>query len=329
MKSNLSGWGRPALLAAAVGAALLAACGGGQQVETFRANRVLAFGDETSVINTDGTKYSVNAVQVADNTKLDCSGNPIWIQNVVAVYGLVFPECNLLPVAAPVSRIYATAGARVAGIGPQVDRHIASGGFTEKDMVTMLAGANDILDQYAQYPGVTEVQLTINVEQAGADLATQVNRIANLGAKVLLATTPDMSYTPFALAEETANPGRAALLSRLSERFNAKLRANIMNDGRKIGLIKLDEYVKSVAKARLVGAGIFVNTTLAACLPSAPLPTCTTKTLGTDAAAVPTPATPTVADGITWLWADATHLSAGGHVSLGSLAVTRALNNPF
>lgn len=329
MKSNVCLWGRPALLAAVVGAALLVACGGGEQVETFRANRLLAFGDETSVITADGSKYSVNALQTADNTKLDCSSNALWIQNVAAVYGLVFPECNLLPVVAPVSRIYASAGARVAGIGPQIDLHIASGGFTEKDMVTMLAGANDILDQYAQYPGVSEVQLTINIEQAGAELAAQVNRIANLGAKVLLSTTLDMGYTPFALTEEAANVGRAALLSRLSERFNAKLRANIMNDGRKIGLIKLDEYVKSVAKARLAGGGIFVNTTLAACLPTSPLPTCTTKTLGTDAATVPPPATPTAADGITWLWADATHLSAGGQVSLGSLAVTRALNNPF
>lgn len=328
MKSNVSGWGRPALLAAVV-AVLLVACGGGQQVETFRANRVIAFGDETSVINADHSKYSVNAVKLADNTQLDCSSNAIWIQNVVAVYGLVFPECNLLPVAAPVSRIYATAGARAANIGAQIDLHVASGGFTEKDMVTMLAGANDILDQYAQYPGVSEVQLTINVEQAGAELAAQVNRIANLGAKVLLSTTPDMGYTPFALTEEAANAGRAALLSRLSTRFNAKLRANIMNDGRKIGLIKLDEYIVSVAKARLAGGGIFLNTTLAACLPTSPLPTCTTKTLGTDAAAVPPPTTATAADGITWLWADATHLSAGGQGSLGSLAVTRALNNPF
>ena len=76
MKSNVSGWGRPALLAAVV-AVLLVACGGGEQVQTFRANRVIAFGDETSVINADRSKYSVNAVQLADNTQLDCSSNAI------------------------------------------------------------------------------------------------------------------------------------------------------------------------------------------------------------------------------------------------------------
>lgn len=329
MKSNVCGWGRSALRVAVLGAALLAACGGGEQVETFRANRLIAFGDETSVLNADGSKYSVNAVQTADNTKLDCSSNALWIQTVGSVYGLVFPECNLLPVANPVSRIYAAPGARAADIGAQIDTKLAADAFTEKDMVTMLVGANDILAQYAQYPGVPEAQLRINVEAAGAELAAQVNRIANLGAKVLLSTTPDMGYTPFAVTENAANPGRADLLARLSERFNAKLRANIMNDGRKIGLIKLDEYVVGVVKARLAGGGIFVNTTLPACLPSVPLPTCTSLTLGTDAAAVPPPTTPTSADGITWLWSDATHLSAGGQVSLGSLAATRALNNPF
>ncbi len=329
MKSNVSGWSRSALLAGVLGAVLLAACGGGEQVETFRANRVIAFGDETSVIQSDGSKYSVNAVLTADNTKFDCSGNALWIQSVALAYGLVFPQCNLLLVDSPVSRIYAANGALASDIGAQVDLQLANGGFTQKDMVTVLAGSNDILAQYAQFTGDNEPQLTINVEQAGADLAAQVNRIANLGAKVLLSTTIDMGYTPFAVTEEAASAGRAGLLSRLSARFNAKLRANIMNDGRKIGLIKLDEYVSGVAKARAAGGGIFVNTTLAACLPTAPLPACTTLTLGTDGAAVPPPATPTAADGITWLWADATHLSAGGQVSLGSLAVTRALNNPF
>lgn len=329
MKSNVCGWGRSVLLVGVLGAALLAACGGGQQAVTFRANRLIAFGDETSVLNADGSKYSVNAVQAADNTRLDCRSNALWIQNVGSVYGLVFPQCNLLPVANPVSRIYATAGARAASVGAQVDLKLAEDVFTEKDMVTMLAGANDILAQYAQYPGVPEDQLRVNLEQAGAELAAQVNRIANLGAKVLLSTTPDMGYTPFAVTEEAANAGRAALLTRLSERFNAKLRANIMNDGRKIGLIKLDEYVASVVKARLAGGGTFVNTTLPACLPSAPLPTCSSLTLGTNAGAVPPPATPTAADAVTWLWSDTTHLSAGGQLGLGSLAVTRALNNPF
>jgi outer membrane lipase/esterase len=327
MKSNVFGRGRAMLLMAVLGTTLLASCGGGQQVETFRANRVIVLGDESSVINADHTKFSVNAV-IADGS-LDCNSNPLWVQTVAATYGLVFPQCNTVPVTDPVSRIRAFKDAKVADIAGQITAQQAESAFTEKDFVTVLVGANDILAQYRLYTGSNEADLTANVEQAGTILATQVNQITDLGAKVLLSTTIDVGYTPLAITEEAANPGRAALLSRLSARFNAKLRATIENNGRKIGLIKLDEYVSGVAKARAAGGGIFVNTTLPACLPTAALPNCTAKTLGTDAAAVPPPATPTAADAVTWLWADTMHLSAGGQVSLGSLAVTRALNNPF
>ncbi len=34
-------------------------------------------------------------------------------------------------------------------------------------------------------------------------------------------------------------------------------------------------------------------------------------------------------NGNTYLWADATHLSAGGQNALGTLAAERASNNPF
>ena len=65
-----------------------------------------------------------------------------------------------------------------------------------------------------------------------------------------------------------------------------------------------------------------INTTDAACLTSAPLPTCTTSTLTTDSSG-------TAASASTWVWADNLHLSPGAQSTLGSLAVTRAQNNPF
>ena len=49
MKSKVCGWGRASRIAGLVGAGLLVACGGGEQVQTFQATRVLALGDETSV----------------------------------------------------------------------------------------------------------------------------------------------------------------------------------------------------------------------------------------------------------------------------------------
>jgi len=320
MNLNVTGWRAGLLGAGAAMAVLLAACGGGEQVQEFRATRVFAFGDETSVINADGTKYSINALTTAG--AIDCANNPLWVQSIAALYGLVFPQCNPNAVPGPVSRIYATVGARVADISLQIDQQVANGGFAAGDLATVLVGANDIIDQFQQYPGVGEDQLNANLEQSANDLAGQVNRLADLGVKVIIVTAPDMGLTPFAGDPAGTN---AALLSRLSSHFNIKMRRGIYNDGRRIGLVLLDEYIGTVRK---FGLG-FVNSTLAACLPSAPLPNCNPNTLGTDAAAVPPPATPASASAATWLWADDRHLTPGGQNSLAQLAAQRAQNNPF
>ena len=314
MTVNVKGW-RAALRGVATAVALvgLASCGGGEQVQTFTATRVFAFGDETSVINSDGSKYTVNAIN-ADGTYA-CGSNPVWVQSVAAIYGLVFPQCNTVGVASPPSRIYAAPGARAADLSAQIDQQIADGGFASGDLATVLIGANDIIDQFQQYPGIGEDQLNANLVQAATVLGDQVNRLADLGVKVIIATAPDMGLTPFAGDPAGSN---AALLSRLTSTFNIKMRGRIYNDGRRIGLVLLDEYIGTVRK---FGIG-YVNSTNAACLTTAPLPTCTTSTLTTDSSG-------TAASAATWLWADDRHLSAGGQGSLASLAVTRAQNNPF
>jgi len=320
MNLNVTGWRAALLGAGAAMAVLLASCGGGEQVQEFHATRVFAFGDESSVLNSDGTKYSINALTTAG--AIDCVNNPLWVQTIATLYGLVFPQCNPNAVPGPPSRIYATVGARVANLSLQIDQQVAAGGFAAGDLATVLIGANDIIDQFQQYPGVGEDQLNANLEQAANDLATQVNRLADLGVKVIIVTAPDMGLTPFAGDPAGAN---AALLSRLSAQFNIKMRRGIYNDGRRIGLVLLDEYIGTVRK---FGLG-YVNSTLAACLPTAALPNCSTNTLGTDAAAVPAPATPASASAATWLWADDRHLTPGGQNSLATLAVQRAHNNPF
>ena len=91
--SKSNGMGYAALLAGLLAAALLASCGGGQQVQAFRPSRVISFGDETSVIRADGSKYTVNALASGSTTVIDCGANPIWVQSVAAAYGFVFPEC--------------------------------------------------------------------------------------------------------------------------------------------------------------------------------------------------------------------------------------------
>lgn len=330
MKSKLDHWRRALLGGAVLASAWLASCGGGSQVVKFVPTRVIAFGDETSVIddfqgNANGRKYSVNATVSTTDLTLACQGNPLWIQMLANAHAIVFPQCNppLGFVVNPSGRIRAAAGAQVADIPAQIDAQVAESGFTPSDLVTVLVGANDVLAQYATYPGTGEAQLTANLEAAGTALGDQVNRIANSGAKVLISTVPDLGITPFGLAERAANTDtdRSALLSRLTVRFNATMRAEILNDGHKIGLILADEYFRSVYN--LVGNGGFANVTMGVC-------DLTKSALVPPSILDCTPATLVPGGGATtYLWADNTHLSAGGQQSLGSLAITRAQNNPF
>ena len=134
---------------------------------------------------------------------------------------------------------------------------------------------------------------------------------------MLVSTVPDLGLSAFAITENTANAGRAALLSSLTLAFNVQVRANIVNNGRKIGLLVADELVQQMSKFPSVYG--LVNVTTPVCDPAkaASLQLCTSQTLVTDGNAG------------TFLWADGTHMSPAGHKSLGQTAATRATNNPF
>lgn len=321
--------------------ALLASCGGGERSVPFKPKRVLVFGDELSVIvdtalPSNGKKYTINADVPGTGATLVCQTNPIWTQVLAGGFGLVFPECNPGAVASPPSRIYARAGAGVAGLSgvtAQIDAHLAAneGGFTSTDLVTVLVGTHDLLAHYAAFDGGNsdEDAAVAAAEASGVALALQVNRIADAGGRVIIATTPDLGVTPFGLKEKADNTpitdiDRAALLSKLSARFNAKLRATIYNDGRRIGLILADELIQTFVK--FPSSFGFVNVTGEAC--TVALPDCTSLTLQSavlDGAAVVTAA----ATSTTWLWSDSLWIAPSAHSRLGQLAFTRATGNPF
>ncbi len=301
-------------LTAVVAATLLAACGGGtSQYEPFLPDQYVAFGDESSVILADGRRYTVNPLTAAGT--IDCATEPIWTQAVANQYGFVFQECNPANSGTVKAEMRAVAGARVDDLKTQIDNQIARGGFAAKSLVTVLVGANDVLDLYATYPQQTEDQLAAELGARGARLGQQVNRLVELGVRVIISTVPDMGLSPYALAEKNkfSDIDRAALLTRLSAALNSKLRTTILNDGRFIGLVLADEAVQAVVKfASAYGVS---DATSAVC--TVALPDCTTQTLvasGTSA---------------TWLWADDRHLAYGGQLRLGTLAVARATGNPF
>lgn len=306
----------PRHAAAAAVLALLAACGGGgSTVDPFEPRRLLAFGDENSLLTTDGRRYAVNGVvTVGNEQRIDCSANPIWLQTLASGFGLVLAACNPTNTT-PTSTLYARAGARVADVRAQIDQHFAGGTVSSRDLITVFAGLHDILELYTQFPAQAQTQLLAAAGARGRQLAEQANRLANANGRVIVLTLPNIGVTPFGLAEKASRPDvdRAALLRDLTAAFNRELRLNLINDGRLIGLVLADELIDSMAE--FPAAYSLANSTQAAC--AVALPDCTTNTLVLNAAAG------------TWLWADSLHLAAQGHAQIGNAALTRAARNPF
>jgi hypothetical protein len=315
---------RRAALAVALGlSALLASCGGGDPVVAFAPSRVLAFGDENSVITADARKYTVNAL-VADTNgvkTIACATNPLWVQRLASSYGLVFPECNPDAVANPASRIYAANGAKVADLVAQVDQHLAADTFSSKDLVTLYVGQNDVLEQYALYPNVPSDQLLAAVHNAGLAMAAQAVRIADAGGKVLVLTAPSLGRTPFARAEDSAAgySSRSALLTALVKRFGDGVRLGLAKEnGSRVALMFTNELMDNMVSLPSSYGGMTDVITAACDKTLAPtVLQCTTDTLVTGASSS------------SHLWADEVHTSPNGHNYIGAAASSQVRRNPF
>lgn len=301
---------------AVLGAAwVVAACGGGtSQSEAFAPDQYVAFGDDTSVIRSDGRRYTVNPLSVLGGN-LDCAAEPIWVQAVATQFAFVFKECN--PGAATEFKavMRAAPGAKADDLAAQIDAQVAAGGFAAKSLVTVLVGGNDVLELYQRFPQQSEEQLTAEARARGERIAAQVNRLVGLGARVIVSTVPDLGLSPYALKEKAdrTDTDRAALISRLVAALNGRIRVNILNDGRFVGLVLGDEAVQTIVK--VPSAFSVTDATTAVCTTT--IPECTSATVvasGTSAA---------------WLWAGPVHLAYAGQARLGVLAVSRAVGNPF
>lgn len=322
------------IVMAGLAASLLASCGGSTESEEFVPNRIIAFGDESSYIESDGRKYTVNAV-VMDTTvtppvpttnppTLSCSVNQVWVQILASNYGMAFSQCPI-PGFPQSALMYAQPATGSAGLSAQVDRFLADrGAFTNKDLIGLMTGLHDILSIYRRLgtePGITQATMLAAAQQAGTAVGAQVVRITNAGAKVVVSTVPSLGLTPFAYAEELAHPGegRRALLSEMSKQFNGYLRLKleeVRDGGHAVGLILSDELVSSMTA--LPANYSLTNAWNAAC--TVALPDCNQLTLVDGASA---------GSGWYWLWADDMRMGANAHNTIGSLAVNRARSNPF
>ncbi|MDC8774176.1 SGNH/GDSL hydrolase family protein [Roseateles albus] len=312
-------YGRALLAAAALSTlGVLAGCGGGtEQIEPFNPSRIIALGDESSLITPEGKKYTINALNATTGV-LECENNPIWVQTLASSFGLVFAECNPNKVAAPQGLMRAKVGAKVADFKGQVDTLLV-GGIGPRDLISVLVGANDVLELYAKFPAQSRESLLAEARARGKALGAQVNRLANANGRIILSTLPDMGFSPLAETDRKVDSTRPAFLSELTREFNLEMRVEIINDGRLIGLVLTDENTQVIARyPSSFGISNFTN---AACLTTPALPDCTVKTL-----------TPEATKDNSWnsyLWATDRLYAPAGHAQIGRMAATRARNNPF
>lgn len=304
-------------LATVAAAALIAGCGGGtSQIDPFAPTRVIAFGDESGAILQSGKKYGINGLN-ADTKLLDCTLNPNWSQILATGFGFVYPQCNSDFVALPQGIMYAAAGDKVADVAAKIDQHLSNDRFGPKDIVAIMVGVNDIIELYRQFPAQSRDSLINEAKARGKLLADQANRIANANGRVLVGTIFDVGLTPFGQKErqQQTDIDRALLLNDLSGAFNTALRLNMLNDGRLIGLVLVDETIQQIA--RFPAAFGYSDVTNAACRTDIAIQDCTTETLVPDA------------NLSQWLWAGDTVLGPSAQQRIGAAALTRARNNPF
>jgi phospholipase/lecithinase/hemolysin len=200
------------LLAACASALLLASCGGGSVVSQFSPGRIVVFGDGMADLGQAGARYTVNDGSVNN-----------WTQFLAESFGL-----PLAPSASG-GLSYATGNARVADhpdaagdaatptVKEQIDAFLASGSFTDKDLVIVSAGTSDVIVQAQAVltttgTPITPAQAQVNIDQAGRQLAAQVRRLVDAGAEHVFVAGPyNLGVSPWAV--ET---GQGTLLARLS-----------------------------------------------------------------------------------------------------------------
>lgn len=312
----------------ALSTALLAACGGGtSQVDPFKPARVIALGDENSLIVDDGAhdgfKYSVNDRRGTAAGK--CTLLPIFAQSLAALYGFVYEQCNPNALV-PKAFAYAAIGARiddpVNGLAAQI---AAVTGLGATDLVSVMIGGNDVIELFEQVRDGTRssTDAIAEAQQRGRRAANIISALLATGAHAIVVTNPDLGLSPYAKAQELAYPGAAALLSKLVYELNGYLRTSIEpNDGRFWGMVLADDVVAAMAKVPTAFLASPSDATVAACTTASAVncvlnddSTLTTLVAGASATS--------------HLWADDRHLGPSAHNLISQRVLSRALNNPF
>jgi outer membrane lipase/esterase len=180
--------------------------------------------------------------------------NPVGIQSVL-LQGPPVNEVNL--------------GFTTKPVQDQMTAHLtaAGGSYTGKELVTVLAGANDIFIALGSVSAglITPEAAVTNVATAGATLGALIkSQVVGKGAKqVLVMNVPDVAVTPFGKhLPATALP----LLVAMNQAFNAQLAAQLTGVA---GVVLGDAYTESQLIAANPAQYAVSNATTPACGPNA------------------------------------------------------------
>ncbi len=120
----------------------------------------------------------------------------------------------------------------------QIDNFLAAtGGFDRKDLVTVLAGGNDLFIEVAAVPASqSAADAVTHMATAGTELAGYVqNKILANGARhVVVVNLPDVSLTPYAVSQ---GAGAQALVLSMVQAFNNALSAGLAGLGDRVLLV--------------------------------------------------------------------------------------------
>jgi outer membrane lipase/esterase len=235
-------WLRRALLAA-VGASalLLAACGGGTIASQLSPERIIVFGDAFGDVGQNGRAYTVN----------DGTAN-VWTLFVAQSYDLPLTPSSRGGLA------YATGNARVrlepdaAGstatptVKEQVDAFLAASTPASEDLILISAGTSDVIAevQAVLTGGQTEAQALANLERAGRDLAAQVRRLVDAGAKHVVVAGPyNLERSPWAEAA-----ARGDLMREASFVFNKELKLGMEPFGAEALFLDVESFFNDLTR---------------------------------------------------------------------------------
>jgi phospholipase/lecithinase/hemolysin len=211
-------------LLAAGAATVLTACGSGTIESALVPSRIISFGDGMSDVGQSGNRYTVN----------DTSVN-IWAAQMAYNYGVTLTASNKggLGYAQGNARVLGTpdaaGNAATLSVKQQIDKFLASNAFGPNDLVLVSGGTSDVIAEMASVTAgkQTSAQMVDNVGKAGQDLAAQLQRLVQAGAKyVVVSGVYNVGRSPWANAI-----GQTSVLGTASAKFNEQLLVNIVNLG--------------------------------------------------------------------------------------------------